>query len=78
MEEKCKKEEQLRSELEVQTKKLEDERNELFMQLQAERDTMSDVYDRSDRLNAAKADLEKQIAVRRHSPDSNLFLCQYR
>jgi len=57
------KEETLRKDLEGQLAKLMAEKNELFMQLQAEKNSLNTSEERSQKLNAQRADLERQVQV---------------
>jgi len=61
LEENYKKEESLRKDLEAQLAKLVQEKNELFLQLQAEKGNLSTSEERATKLNSQKNDLEKQV-----------------
>ncbi len=63
MEEKLAKEEALRKELEDSNTKILTEKNELFMQLEAERTNTSEGEGRLQKLTSQKTDLEKQLNV---------------
>lgn len=57
------KEEKLRKQLEETNAKLLAEKNDLFNQLQQQKEGLSDVELRTEKLMAQKNDLEKQISV---------------
>lgn len=63
------KEEKLRKELEEKGAKILQEKNDLFQQLQQERDNVGDSEQRASKLLSQKTDLEKQISV------SQVFNC---
>lgn len=63
MEEQLAKEEKNRKEMEEKLSKMLVEKNAIFAQLQAEKDTLSDSEDRISKLTALKTDLEKQSTV---------------
>ncbi|XP_022235922.1 myosin heavy chain, striated muscle-like, partial [Limulus polyphemus] len=58
------KEEKLRKELETQNVKVLQEKNDLFMQLEAERSSSGDVEERLTKALTQKGDLESQVQVR--------------
>lgn len=58
------KEETLRKDYEAQLAKLTAEKNELFMQLQSEKNSLNTSEERTQKLNAQKADLERQVQVK--------------
>jgi len=70
-EESLAKEETTRKDLEGQLAKLLTEKNDIFMQLQQEKGNLQSLDERSAKLTAQKADLEKQVNV----STSNMLLC---
>lgn len=66
------KEEKVRKELETNNVKLLQEKNDLFLQLEAERAGFGDLEERLNKALAQKADLQTQLTVR-----SIFFLLQY-
>lgn len=61
------KEAKLRKDLEVQNVKLLQEKNDLFLQLEAERSGAGDIEERLQKTITQKADLESQLNVSKYS-----------